>query len=600
MVGQFANESDLGYMALLTISNSTFMGNTAISSGNGGAILNAHSSLYLGNSTIVGNTAGTGGGLSLIAFTTAYLGSNLIINNIGGGISSDIYGPETSLGHNVVGIINDSDFLLGQNNDIVGWKNLYPPLDGLVNTPTNNGGPTQTGSLKPGSPAIGHGFCAWTNGSGLPAVTADQRGVARQSPCDVGAYESNMIPVLPGLVPDALVGANYSQTLTSARGDGNYTFSLSSGALPAGMTLSSAGVISGTPSTGGYVTFSVCVSDTSGHTNSAPYILNVDMPTPTPSMTSTATSTSTVTATPTQTLTPTSTLTTTVTATVTITATLTNTATSTATTTPIVHPKDTIGIFRPSTNTFYLRNTNTTGYADITATFNPAAKPYPVVGDWNGDGLDTIGIYDQNTGVFYLRDTNTAGAPNYTFTLGTPGDIPLSGRWFKTATHTGVGVFRPSNGLIYLRNTLTTGYADDTMVLGIPGDVGLAGDWSGQGFDTPGVYRPSNTTFYLSHKTSGTVYADYTLIFGVSGDVPLAGDWVGQGHDGVGIFRPTNGNVYLRNTLTTGVADNMFFFGMAGDMPVSGHWSSASGTASNLIVSPTFAAPTFNPPSFDG
>ncbi len=549
--GAIANPGPVPIIPSMTISNSTFYGNSA---GSGGAIYDLQSILKMGNSTIVGNSAtdfatgySGGGGLNISGQT--YLGSNLIAHNTAIDThDADIQGPvTTTLGYNVVGIGEPNNNLtLDQNHDIFGWYGLVPPVDGLVNPPANNGGATQTTSLQNGSPAIGHGFCAWT--SVLPVVTTDQRGVARQNSCDAGAYESNIIPILPVPLPAATGGKFYSQALTSARGDGNYTFSLTGGSLPSGITLNSAGVISGTPPFIGYghgedyLSFTLAVTDISGHSNFFSTIFWLDQ----------------------------------------------------------VHPlKDMIGIFRKSTNTFYLRNSNTTGYADSVAAFNPASKPYPVVGDWNGDGLDTIGIYNQNTGVFYLRDSNTSGAPNYTFTLGSVGDIPLSGRWTAAATHAGAGVFRPSNGLIYLKNQLTTGFADFTMVLGIPGDIGVAGDWSGQGFDTPGVYRPARATFYLSNKTSGTVFADYTLVFGTSGDVPIAGDWIGQGHDGIGIFRPTKGNLYLRNTLTTGFADNAFNFGSAGDMPIAGHWS--NGTSPSLIVSPTpHSISTDVPPSFDG
>src|SRR5207245_444684 len=49
-------------------------------------------------------------------------------------------------------------------------------------------------------------------------------------------------------LPGATVGAAYSATLTASGGTAPYTWTLASGSLPAGLTLSSSGVISGTPS----------------------------------------------------------------------------------------------------------------------------------------------------------------------------------------------------------------------------------------------------------------------------------------------------------------------------------------------------------------
>jgi len=63
-------------------------------------------------------------------------------------------------------------------------------------------------------------------------------------------------------LPSVTVGSGYSQTLKASGGSGVYSWSLASGSLPSGLTLSSAGVISGTTTTSGNSTFTVSVSDT--------------------------------------------------------------------------------------------------------------------------------------------------------------------------------------------------------------------------------------------------------------------------------------------------------------------------------------------------
>lgn len=57
------------------------------------------------------------------------------------------------------------------------------------------------------------------------------------------------------------VGVPYSASLTATGGVAPYTWTLTSGSLPAGLTLSSAGVISGTPTAQGTQTFTVQVTD---------------------------------------------------------------------------------------------------------------------------------------------------------------------------------------------------------------------------------------------------------------------------------------------------------------------------------------------------
>jgi large repetitive protein len=63
-------------------------------------------------------------------------------------------------------------------------------------------------------------------------------------------------------LPAAAGGQPYSATLAATGGTTPYTWSLSSGSLPPGLTLNpSTGVISGTPDVAGTYTFTVAVTD---------------------------------------------------------------------------------------------------------------------------------------------------------------------------------------------------------------------------------------------------------------------------------------------------------------------------------------------------
>ncbi|MBK6315771.1 MAG: hypothetical protein IPF53_16125 [Blastocatellia bacterium] len=61
-------------------------------------------------------------------------------------------------------------------------------------------------------------------------------------------------------------------------------------------------------------------------------------------------------------------------------------------------------------------------------TYGPAGS-VPIVGDWNGDGVDTVGVYITGTGTFFLRNSNSPGPADLAFTFGAGGGIPLSGDW---------------------------------------------------------------------------------------------------------------------------------------------------------------------------
>jgi hypothetical protein len=50
-----------------------------------------------------------------------------------------------------------------------------------------------------------------------------------------------------------------------------------------------------------------------------------------------------------------------------------------------------------------------------------------LAGDWDGDGIDSIGIY--RNGLFYLRNSNTQGFADMVFALGNNGDVPIAGDW---------------------------------------------------------------------------------------------------------------------------------------------------------------------------
>ncbi|MBI1763989.1 MAG: putative Ig domain-containing protein [Acidobacteria bacterium] len=68
----------------------------------------------------------------------------------------------------------------------------------------------------------------------------------------------------PAALASGLVGANYAQNLTASGGCAPYTFSVSGGVLPSGLTLSAAGVISGTPTAGGSFMVTIKVTDNCG------------------------------------------------------------------------------------------------------------------------------------------------------------------------------------------------------------------------------------------------------------------------------------------------------------------------------------------------
>ena len=81
-----------------------------------------------------------------------------------------------------------------------------------------------------------------------------------------------------GPLSPAFCGIEFSFSFSAANGTTPYTWSIAGGALPAGMALSSTGILSGTPAEEGLFTFTVHVSDASAASASREFTLFVQPP----------------------------------------------------------------------------------------------------------------------------------------------------------------------------------------------------------------------------------------------------------------------------------------------------------------------------------
>ncbi|MFT4254491.1 MAG: putative Ig domain-containing protein, partial [Caulobacter sp.] len=157
------------------------------------------------------------------------------------------------------------------------------------------------GSLPPGLVlSTGGGISGTPTGGGTYnfTITATDSSTGSGPYSGAAAYNitiaSPTITLSPSTLPNATVASSYSETITASGGTSTYSYQVTSGSLPAGVTLSTGGVLSGTPTAGGTFTFDVTATDSSTGTG-APftgtrgYSLTVDAPTITLSPSSTIT-----------------------------------------------------------------------------------------------------------------------------------------------------------------------------------------------------------------------------------------------------------------------------------------------------------------------
>jgi hypothetical protein len=163
-----------------TITNSTLSGNSTNLNG-GGLYTRHHGSLILANTTITDNSAPNGAGVADIADGSSF---DLVTN------SSIIAGNHPSGSGTTTDIV--TTHVISGSNNLIASANVALPVgtlggDPLLGPLADNGGPTLTHALLPGSPAIDTG----NNASGL---ATDQRGdgYVRESGAavDIGAFES--------------------------------------------------------------------------------------------------------------------------------------------------------------------------------------------------------------------------------------------------------------------------------------------------------------------------------------------------------------------------------------------------------------------------
>jgi hypothetical protein len=189
--------------------------------------------------------------------------------------------------------VTSTSGILTINNSSCPTITLSPTTlsDGAVSSPYNQSITASGGALPytyiVASGALPNGLSLSSSGllSGTPSaggtfnftVTAtDNNGCTGSQPYTLHITGCSTITISPSTLPDDTVGIIYNQTISASGGTSPYSFTVTSGLLPSGVTLSSAGVLSGTPTGSGTSSFTVTATDASACTGNQSYSLTIN------------------------------------------------------------------------------------------------------------------------------------------------------------------------------------------------------------------------------------------------------------------------------------------------------------------------------------
>ncbi len=203
----------------------------------GGSVYIDGGSLTLSNSTIDGSAGQNGFGIGVHnARGTVTLTNVTIAHSQGYALETDV-GATTSIQNTLIGLGGRGDCVPSGRNDSVTDSTTGPAVthdngnnldenndcslqvstlsgDPMLAPLAGNGGPTKTDALLHGSPAI-------DAGNPLACPASDQRGATRIGPCDIGAYEAQLVGQPTATAGEATASSSGGSSSATLRADIN-------------------------------------------------------------------------------------------------------------------------------------------------------------------------------------------------------------------------------------------------------------------------------------------------------------------------------------------------------------------------------------------
>jgi hypothetical protein len=368
------------------------------------------------------------------------------------------------------------------------------------------------------------------------------------------------VTVGPASISPGTVGSSYSQTFTQTGGSGVSTWDLSAGALPNGLALSPAGVLSGIPTASGNFNFTVRATAVNGCQGAQTYTITITCPgliinpttlpegraqQPYPATTITATGS--------------------------------------------VGPY-TFGLSAGQLpgglnliNSVLMGTPNQAGVFNFSVTANDAAgctgthsytlriRRGVVRADFDGDGKSDLSVWRGATGNWAVLQSSNNATQNLLWGAGYAPyfDVPVPGDYDGDGK-TDHAIWRGQDSIWYIRKS-----SDGDFILDLWGasyapyfDIPVPGDYDGDGKTDLAVWRRDGI-WYVKRSSDGSYLIQ---VQGQNGDVPVPADYDGDGKTDLAIFRPSASapNWFIRQSLTGAVVSFQWGGGYAPyfDQPV--------------------------------
>lgn len=273
-----------GPLTNLTLQNNLVYGSNQLNGGDIYAmnISQAAVNVTVNHNTIIHTTSGSSGGLLALDSTAAPLSGLIIQSNM---LRSETYGIHDPFGSGAAALAAAAPGYIFRNNGVAGGAAPpYPNSGGNINNVYSSNATWEaafTTYTADGSGGADYHILASGAGTNYHNTGLDGKDMGADitlvlsAITGVAAGTGTNLVITTATLPTGVRTIAYSCAIVASGGTSPYTYAVTSGSLPAGVSLSSGGVCSGTPTATASYTFTVTATDAATATTTQTYTVNI-------------------------------------------------------------------------------------------------------------------------------------------------------------------------------------------------------------------------------------------------------------------------------------------------------------------------------------